>query len=204
MISSYTQIIARKYGNKLDEKGHQYIGFAVDGAQRMQALINGLLDYSRVGSRGAELQAVDMNKVMDTVMTNMHVSAERARATITVGEMPPVLGDEQQLVQAFQNLLSNALKFRGEKTPEIEIGVRRKKKEYVFSIRDNGIGIDQRHFERMFVVFQRLHTREEYAGHGIGLAITKRIVERHGGRMWVESAPGQGSTFFLTLQGDLT
>lgn len=200
MVSSYTQIIGEKYADKLDEKGHRYIAFAVDGAQRMQALINGLLHYSRIGTRGSDFTNVDMNQLLKVVLRDLEIATQQASAAISCADLPPVYGDKQQLMQLFQNLFVNALKFRGPRDPVIRVTAAVSGEEVIFSVADNGIGIDGKYFEKLFIVFQRLHTRTEYPGHGIGLAVSKRIVERHGGRIWIESTPGAGSTFYFGLQ----
>ena len=200
MVSSYTQIIASKYGDKLDENGHRYIGFAVDGAQRMQALINGLLHFSRIGTRGGDFTDVDMNQIMEMVQRDLETAIGQAEATVTITKIPPVHGDRQQLMQLFQNLLINALKFRGSEKPVVEVTALQSDDEIIVAVKDNGIGIDRKYFDKLFIVFQRLHTRSEYPGHGIGLAVAKRIVERHGGRIWIESTPGAGSTFYISLK----
>jgi signal transduction histidine kinase len=205
MVASYVQLLETRYKGRLDEKADTYIGFAVDGARRMQKLIQGLLEYSRITRKGAELRTVDVNQIVSQALANLSAAVKESRATITKDDLPTVLGDELQLVQLFQNLLANAIKYRKPDTPPLVlISSGRKNREWVFSVRDNGIGIESEHFDRIFLIFQRLHTREEYAGTGIGLSLCKRIVERHQGRIWVESKPGEGSTFFFTLPVQLT
>jgi PAS domain S-box-containing protein len=199
MVSSYTQLLALRYEGQLDEKAKKYIDYAVDGAIRMQRIINDLLDYSRVGRRGNPIETTDMNSVMGAAISNLDVMIRESQAVITNEDFPAVNADASQLVQLFQNLLANAIKFRGEDIPRIHVSVRDDEREWVFSVRDNGIGIDPHHADRVFVIFQRLHTREEYPGTGIGLAVCKRIVERHKGRIWFESEPGKGSTFSFTI-----
>ena len=199
MISSYTQLLERRYSDKLDEKGHKFIDYAVDGAIRMQRLINDLLEFSRVSTRGKPLQPVDVNRVLGSVRINLSVAIQEANAQVTSDELPTVMADETQLVQLLQNLVGNAIKFRGSEPPHVHVSAQVATTECVFAVRDNGIGIAPEYFERIFVIFQRLHARGEYPGTGIGLAVCRRIVERHGGRIWVESAPGQGSTFFFAL-----
>jgi len=199
MVSSYTQLLARRYQGKLDSDADDFIAYAVDGATRMQRLINDLLAYSRVGSRGKPFEAVDFDRVLQDVLGDLRVAIEESGASITHDEMPTVQADSTQLHQLLLNLLGNAIKFRGAQKPAIHVGARRQKDEWLLSVRDNGIGIPPEFFERIFVVFQRLHTREEYPGTGIGLAVCKRIVERHHGRIWVESEPGKGSTFWFTI-----
>src|SRR5712692_584927 len=199
MVSSYTELLERRYGDKLDDKGRTFINFAVDGAVRMQRLINDLLEFSRVSTRGKPMQPVDVNRVLGAVRINLSVAIQEANAQVTSDELPTVMADETQLVQLLQNLVGNAIKFRGSEPPHVHVSARVATTECVFAVRDNGIGIAPEYFERIFVIFQRLHARGEYPGTGIGLAVCRRIVERHGGRIWVESAPGQGSTFFFAL-----
>ena len=165
----------------------------------MQRLIDDLLAYSRVGTRGREFAPTDLSVVVEMVRANLRLSIEESGATITTDELPTVAGDRTQLVQLLQNLLGNAIKFRGEESPEVHVGAERKDEAWRISVRDNGIGLDPRHADKVFVIFQRLHGRSSYEGTGIGLAVCKRIVERHGGEMWVESVPGEGSTFYFTL-----
>ncbi|MBN1669835.1 MAG: HAMP domain-containing protein [Kiritimatiellae bacterium] len=199
MVSSYTKLLARRYKGKLDASADDFIGFAVDGVSRMQKLIDGLLQYSRVGTRGREFEPTNTADVLAQALANLQVTIEDNKAEITYEAMPVVMADEVQLGQLFQNLIGNAIKFHGPESPRVHVGARREGDEWVFSIRDNGIGIDARYVDRVFVIFQRLHTQQEYPGTGIGLAVCKRIVERHGGRIRVESAPGAGSTFVFTL-----
>lgn len=199
MVSSYLQLLQRRYKNQLGDDAHEFITFAVDGATRMKALINDLLAYSRVESRGKTYKSVACEEILERVLLNLNLAIDESGAIITHDPLPEIKADETQLHQLFQNLISNALKFRREAPPRICINVKRAETQWVFSFQDNGIGFEQQFADRIFVIFQRLHSREEYAGTGIGLAICKKIVERHGGRMWVESEPGQGSTFYFTL-----
>jgi PAS domain S-box-containing protein len=199
MVSSYTQLLAQHYEGRLDEKAKKFMDYAVDGAFRMQRLINDLLTYSRVGTRGKPLETTDTHALLGEAIINLAALIEEKRAIITNDDLPTVLADTSQLMQVFQNLISNAIKFQGENVPHVHVSVQDKGREWVFSIRDNGIGIERRYADRVFVIFQRLHTRQEYPGTGIGLALCKRIVERHGGRIWFESEPGNGSTFFFTM-----
>ena len=199
MVSSYMQLLSKRYQGRLDEDADEFIGFAVDGAKRMQNLINDLLTYSRVGTRGKPLVPTSCEEAIEEAQSNLQIAIEESNATITHETLPQIDGDPTQLVQLFQNLLSNAIKFRGRAPLCIHVGVARENAEWIFSVRDNGIGIDPKFAERIFVIFQRLHDRESYPGTGIGLAICKRIVQRHGGRIWVESEPGRGATFYFTL-----
>jgi PAS domain S-box-containing protein len=199
MVASYTQLLARRYRGRLDEDAEEFIGYAVDGVTRMQALINDLLAYSRVGTRGGAFEPVDTGAVLDRVLASLGPAMEDAGATVTHGPLPTVRGDAVQLGQLLQNLVGNAVKFRGDAPPRVHVSAERGPGEWVFSVADNGIGIDPEYAERIFVIFQRLHTRAEYPGTGIGLAICKKIVERHGGRIWPEPAPGGGTVFRFTL-----
>ncbi|MFN0073890.1 MAG: sensor histidine kinase, partial [Chloroflexota bacterium] len=198
MVASYTQLLARRYKGKLDAEADEFIAFAVEGATRMQGLINDLLAYSRVGTRGAEARPTDASEVLRQVLHDLSPAIQESGAEITQDELPTLNIDPTQLRQLLQNLISNAIKFQGPEQPRISIGVSENAHEWRFMVQDNGLGIDPRHMDRIFVIFQRLHTREEYPGTGIGLAICKKIVERHGGRIWVESTPGHGATFFFT------
>jgi PAS domain S-box-containing protein len=200
-VSSYCQLLEKRYKEKLDKNAADYIEFAVSGAKRMQLLINDLLQYSRVGTRGKPFRPTELNQVFADVVSSLDRAISESGATVTRGELPVVPGDAVQLGQLFQNLIGNAIKFRGPHAPEIEVGAAEIEGETVFSVKDNGIGIEAQHADRIFQIFQRLHEREKYSGTGIGLAVCKKIVERHGGRIWVESAPGQGSAFLFTLPG---
>ncbi|HEV2296412.1 MAG TPA: PAS domain S-box protein [Tepidisphaeraceae bacterium] len=206
MVASYTQLLSRRYKGKLGPEADEFIHFAVDGAQRMQVLINDLLAYSRVGTRGRAFEPVDLNEVLEVVKANLKVAIEESNVQIvTTGELPTVEGDRTQLVQLMQNLVGNAIKFRRpDAPPRVEIGAARDASSsppavWHFTVKDNGIGIDHEHHDRIFVIFQRLHTREHYQGTGIGLAVCRKIVERHEGKIWVESHEGEGSTFHFTI-----
>lgn len=200
MVGSYVQLLAKRYQGKLDQDADDFIGFAVDGAMRMQGLIEDLLAFSRVGSRGGALVPVEMGEVLARVLRDLQLSIEQAGARVTWEPLPLVEADETQLHQILLNLISNAIKFRGVAAPKIHLSAKEQGSVWQVSVADNGIGIEPQYFERIFVLFQRLHTREQYSGTGIGLAIARKIVERHGGRIWVESEPGHGTTFHFTLR----
>jgi PAS domain S-box-containing protein len=200
MVTNYVQLLARRYKGKLDPDADDFINFAVDGALRMWRLINDLLTYSRVGTQSKGLQSTDCETVLQHSLDNLKVAIEESEAVITHDSLPTVMGDPLQLGQLFQNLIGNALKFRGKEPPRVHISARRNGGGWTFSVRDNGIGIAPEYAKRIFVIFQRLHNREEYPGTGIGLAICKKIVERHGGRIWADSEVGKGTTFYFTLQ----
>jgi light-regulated signal transduction histidine kinase (bacteriophytochrome) len=198
-VQSYLGLLRRRYQGQLDADADEFIGYAVDGAARMQALINDVLAFSRVGTRGEPFAPTDCAAVVRQTLAQLGAAIEERQARVNYAELPTVLADASQLGQVFQNLIANALKFCRDAPPEIDVTARRIGDEWHISVRDNGIGLAPEYAERIFVIFQRLHTRDEYAGTGIGLAICKRIVERHGGRIWVESQPGHGATFFFTL-----
>jgi light-regulated signal transduction histidine kinase (bacteriophytochrome) len=199
MVSSFTQLLAKKYKGQLDSDADEFIKYAVDGAQRMQMLINDLLAYSRVSSRVEEFQLVDLEKAFNESLQNLKVSIDDNDARITCDSLPTIVADQSQIIQLFQNLIGNAIKFRSNETPEIHIAVEEGEDEWIFRVIDNGIGIDSQHNERIFRVFQRLHERDSYPGTGIGLSICEKIVERHGGDIWVDSKLGNGSTFSFTI-----
>ncbi len=199
MVASYAQLLGRRYEAKLDGDAREFMAYIVDGAARMKQLIEDLLAYSRVGTKGAEFKRVNAEDALKRALFNLRVAIEEAGAVVTNDPLPTLSGDEVQLGQLLQNLMSNALKFRSDSVPRIHIGVTESAKEYAFEVRDNGIGIEPQYYERIFMVFQRLHNKGEYPGTGIGLAICKKVVERHGGRIWVESRPGAGSSFYFTL-----
>jgi PAS domain S-box-containing protein len=199
MIGSYTQLLERRYASRLDSDALEFMHFIVDGATRMKQLIEDLLAYSRVGTRGKALQRVSMKAVYDRAVLNLRGAIEQSGVIVASDVLPEVWGDDVQLAQLLQNLIANALKFRREAPPRIHLGVSENEREWTFCMSDNGIGIEPAYFERIFMVFQRLHTRDEYPGTGIGLAICKKVVDRHGGRIWVESEPGAGSRFSFTL-----
>jgi PAS domain S-box-containing protein len=200
MVASYLQLLERRYKDRLDADANEFIQYAVDGAGRMQNLINDLLAYSRVGTQGKPFKLTDYGEVLKQVLLQLKIAIEETGAVITYDEpLPHVMADEGQLIQVLQNLVSNAIKFQGEQEPRIHIGAKHAEGEWVFSVKDQGIGMDPQYKDRIFLIFQRLHNRTEYRGTGIGLAICKRIIERHGGRIWVESEPEKGSTFYFTI-----
>jgi len=198
-MASFVRLLEKRYKNEIDEKADQYIDYIVDSSKRMQALIEDLLDYSRLETKGKILESVNCNELIDKTITDLEASINESKAEVTHDTLPNIVADSLQLSRLFQNLISNAIKYRGAEKPRIHISASRGKDEWVFSVRDNGIGIDPEYFEKIFVIFQRLHSREEYPGTGIGLAICKKIVELHGGRIWVDSEPGKGSTFYFTI-----
>ncbi len=211
MVASYVHLLAKRYKGKLDSDADEFIGYAVDGVNRMNRLINDLLAYSRVGSKDKDFAPTDCEAIFERSIANLKETVEENGTLVTHDPLPTVMADESELVQLFQNLIGNAIKFRGEQPPHIHVSAEQIEKSairnpqseiekgWVFSVRDNGIGIDPKQAERIFLIFQRLHGRTEYPGTGIGLAICKKIVERHNGRIWVDSAPGEGSTFYFTI-----
>lgn len=199
MISSYTQLLSKKYKDKLDKDANEFIGFAVDGAKRMQQLINDLLEFSRVGTRGKSFESVDLNQILTKAISNLKLLIQENNVEIKYGTLPIINGDSIQLIQVFQNLISNSIKYRSKEQPVIEIIVNQDDGSWVISIKDNGIGIDPKYSKRIFEIFQRLHTREEYEGTGIGLAVCKKIIERHGGKIWVESELNKGCIFSFSI-----
>jgi PAS domain S-box-containing protein len=201
MVASYTQLLSRRYKGKLDTDADEFIAFAVDGATRMQRLIQDLLAYSRVGTKGKELRSTSSETALQTALANLRSAIEESGALVTHDPLPSVMADETQLIQLFQNLVGNAIKYQNPGIPKIHVAAMNGGNQYRFSVKDNGLGIDPQYFERIFGMFQRLHKREEFAGTGIGLAICKKIVERHGGQISVESKPGLGSTFRFALTG---
>lgn len=199
MVSSYVQLLAKRYKGQLDADADDFIGYAVDGAQRMQRLINDLLAFSRVGSRGQAQVETSAGAIVEQVREQLRIAIDESGTELVVGDLPTVIADPTQLAQLFQNLIGNAIKFHGPQPPEVRVEARAAEGEWLFTVADNGIGIQPQYADRIFAVFQRLHSTQEYPGTGIGLAICKRIVERHGGRIWLESELGRGSTFQFTL-----
>ena len=199
MVSSYTQLLARRYKDRLEGDALEFIAYAVDGATRMQQLINDLLAYSRVGTRGKAFAPTPVDDVVERAIGNLRATVDESHAEVACDPLPTVMADGGQLVQLFQNLVGNAIKYRGEEPPRVHVSAAREAGDWHFVVRDNGIGIDPQYAERIFEIFQRLHTREKYSGTGIGLAICKKIVDRHRGRIWVESQAGMGATFHFTM-----
>ncbi|WP_218780652.1 sensor histidine kinase [Halorarum halophilum] len=200
MITNYLTLVEQRYGDSLDEDGREFIGFAVDGADRMRAMIDGLLAYSRVGTQGEPLTPIELDEVLADVRKDLEVRITESGATVESEALPRVQGDRNQLRQLLQNLLSNAIEYSGDGSPRVRISADRTGATWTVSVRDEGIGIDPADTDRIFEIFQRLHTQEEHAGTGIGLALCKRIVERHGGTIRVDSDPSEGTTFSFTLQ----
>ena len=203
MVTSYMGILRDDYQGKLSEDADRFIGYAIDGATRMKALIDDLLDYSRVGTETESHTQADCDQIIELVLGDLDAAIIDTGTAITHDHLPTVNGNPIQLAQLFQNLIGNGVKFQGEKPPRVHIGVENNTREWVFSVRDNGIGIASHQFDRIFLMFQRLHHRSEYPGTGIGLALCQKIVQRHGGRIWVESEVGIGSTFYFTIKKDM-
>ncbi|MGB9200437.1 sensor histidine kinase, partial [Methanobacterium sp.] len=200
MVTLFSQLLEKRYKDKLDKDANEFIEYIVEGSQRMKQLIDDLLEYSRVDSQAKEFENVNLENVLDNVLTNLSISIVEYNVTISHDPLPVVNGDKNQLMQVFQNLVINAIKFHGQNTPEINIHVQKKENEWIFAVEDNGIGIDVKHQKQIFEVFKRLqHNRDEYPGSGIGLSITQKIIIHHGGRIWVESELGKGSTFYFTI-----
>ena len=199
MVASYTQLLGKRYKGKLDTDADEFISYAVEGANRMQQLIKDLLAYSRVTTQRTAPEPTECTPALAAALNNLHMAIQKQQAVVTHDPLPTVVADSTQLTQLFQNLVSNAIKFRGDQPPRVHLSAARNENEWVFAVRDNGIGVDPQYADRIFVIFQRLHTSADYPGTGIGLALCKKIVERHGGRIWVDSHPGQGATFYFTL-----
>jgi PAS domain S-box-containing protein len=203
MVRNFAELLAERYRDKLDADAGEFIGYVVDGARRMQELIQALLEYSRGTTRWRPLGPTDTNAVLESVLRDLSLPLQEAGATVTRERLPTVMADGRQLGQLLQNLISNAVKFRGQAAPRIHVGAARRAGEWLFSVRDNGIGIEAAECQRIFGIFERAHPEGQYPGTGVGLAIAKCIVERHGGRIWVESEPGSGSVFYFTVPADV-
>jgi light-regulated signal transduction histidine kinase (bacteriophytochrome) len=199
MVSSFLRLLQKKHHAQLDQEAVQYIHFAVEGADRMKKLIIDLLDYSRIQSGVGKEEKVDLNEVMQEVLLTFHLLIVEQGVQVTVDPLPVIPGNKMRMMQLFQNLLGNAIKYRGKEAPSIQVSAEEATDHWTFFVRDNGIGIEPHFFDKIFIIFQRLHARNENSGTGIGLTICKKIVERQGGRIWVESEPGKGSTFFFTI-----
>ena len=199
MVSSYTQLLLRRFGERFDGDSREFMGYIVDGAARMKQLIEDLLAYSRVGTRSKDFQEVSVEDALRRAVSNLRAAIQETGAAVSWDALPSVMADDTQITQLFQNLIGNALKFRSASVPRIHVFVSAKEGHWHFMVRDNGIGIEAQYFERIFMVFQRLHNKAEYPGTGIGLAICKKVVERHGGRIWFESEAGKGTTFLFTI-----
>jgi PAS domain S-box-containing protein len=199
MVTSYVQLIEKRYSGKLDPDADEFIGYVVEGAKRMKQLLTALLDYSRIGTRGNCIHTVECETVLETALQNLRMVLEETRGTVTHDPLPAIMADETQMVQLFQNIIGNGLKFHGPQPPLIHISAKQEGTNWIFTFQDNGIGIDPQYFKKIFVIFQRLHGRDKYPGTGIGLTIAKKIVERYGGRIWVESDKGKGTAFYFTV-----
>jgi light-regulated signal transduction histidine kinase (bacteriophytochrome) len=199
MVTSYVTLISQRYKDRLDKDADEFIDYAVNGAAHMKALLNDLLAYSRVGTHGEPFEMIDLNAAVKTATDNLKKHIEQSGAEVKHGNLPIVFADKVQMVQIFQNLIDNAIKFCGSERPRIQISYEWKKTEWVISLSDNCMGIDPKHFDKIFIMFKRLHAGDKYPGTGIGLAVCKKIVERHGGRIWIESEPKKGSTFYFTI-----
>jgi len=199
VVAGFINLLAKRYKGKLDDKATEFIGFAIEGTKRMQALIKDLLDYSQAGTSSRGFEPADCMSALHKAVFNLQAAIKEGGATLTYDDLPPVMADHSQLIRLFQNLIGNAIKFRGKEAPKIHISAEQRNGEWVFSVRDNGIGIDPKFADQIFISFRRLHSGAVYPGTGIGLATCKKIVERHGGRIWVESEPGKGSIFYFTI-----
>ena len=199
MVASYLQLLESRYKDALDDDAREFITYAVDGATRMRGLINDLLAYSRVDAQERNFEIIESRHALDQACDQLRSTIEESGATITQDDLPAIKAEEGLIVQLFQNLISNAIKYRSECPPEIHVSAQARHGEWFFSVGDNGIGIEPQYLERIFVIFRRLHSPGKYSGTGIGLAICKKVVERHGGRIWAESQPGKGSVFYFTI-----
>jgi len=203
-VGGFVKLLARRYKGKLDAKADEFIKYIADGVKRMQVFIEDLLEYSQVETKEKKFKPIDCSFVLKKAIGNLQAAIEKTNAVVTSDELPTVMADTSQMISLFQNLISNAIKFRSEEEPRVHISAMRKEDEWIFSIKDNGIGIDAEDAERIFGFFQRLHSKDEYPGTGIGLAICKKIVEQHSGRIWVESKTGKGSTFYFTIPSNIS
>jgi light-regulated signal transduction histidine kinase (bacteriophytochrome) len=199
VVAGFVNLLAKRYKGKLDEKADEFIESVINGTKRMQVLIKDLLDYSRVGSADRSFKPTDCLSVLDKAIFNLQIAIQESGAVITHDDLPTKMADSSQFIRLFQNLIGNAIKFRGEEAPRVHISAKQKEDEWIFSFKDDGIGIDPKFSDQIFVMFQRLHAKKEYRGTGIGLATCKKIIERHRGRIWVKSKPGKGSFFFFSI-----
>lgn len=200
MVASYTQLLAKRYKGRLDSDADEFIAYAVEGSNRMQGLIQDLLAYSRAGTNGKVLREISSDHALKEALANLRATIQESGAVVTHDALPAITTDNGQLAQVFQNLIGNAIKYRSVEVPHVHVSAAKNGgNEWIFSVRDNGLGIDPQYFERIFILFQRLHGREEFKGTGIGLTICKKIVEQLGGRIWVESQPEKGSIFYFAL-----
>ena len=199
MIKSFLELLEDKYADQLNEEAKSYINYAVDGAKHLDSMIIDLLDYARVGRKEIKYYEVDCEEVLKKTLLNLKSSIDENNAVITYEGLPVITGNKNQLVELFQNLIGNSIKYRDVENPNIHISAQKKEGKFLFSVKDNGIGISKKDLERIFVIFQRLHTWDEYEGTGIGLAIAQKIVIQHGGKIWAESKPGQGTVFYFTI-----
>ena len=199
MITSFLQLLERRYNDQLDQDANEFIGFAVDGAKRLDAMTKDLLQYSKITTEKRDIKPVDFEYVLEQALINLKVPIEKTNAVITHDPLPIINSDEHLKVQLFQNIIGNAIKYHSKETPKIHISAIKENNQYLFSIKDNGIGMSPEHLKRIFTIFQRLHTNEEYEGTGIGLSIVQKIVHQQGGQIWVESEIGKGSTFYFTI-----
>ncbi|MEZ4595124.1 MAG: ATP-binding protein, partial [Chloroflexota bacterium] len=204
MITAYLQLLASKHQGTLDEESNEFIAYALDGASRMRQLITDLLAYSRVGQQNQNFTQVNLESILEQVCLNLEMQVKESQITITHDPLPTVLADKTQMLQLLQNLISNAIKFRNSSNPKIHLSAEKENARWLIKVADNGIGIDPKFSQQIFTIFQRLHTRDEYPGTGIGLAMCKKIIQKHGGEIWVESALGAGSTFYVSLPDNLT
>jgi chemotaxis family two-component system sensor kinase Cph1 len=204
VVAGYVNLLVRRYKDKLDANADEFIEYIVDGVKRMQALIKDLLEYSQVGIKEKHFKPIESSLAVGLAVGNLQASIEEYGAIVTYDELPTVMADFSQMSRLFQNLIGNAIKYQGNESPKVHISAERNGNEWIFSVKDNGIGIDPKNLKRIFVIFQRLYGREEYPGTGIGLATCKKIVERHGGKIWAESEPGKGSTFYFAIPDRLT
>ena len=199
MITSFLQLLERRYQDRLDEDANEFIGYAVGGAKRLDAMIQDILVYSKITNKERNLKHVNINKVIEQTHLNLKAAIDENNAEIMYKNLPSLFIDEQLMIQLFQNLISNAIKYRAEECPKIQISADKEDNQWLFGVKDNGIGISKNHLEKIFTIFQRLHTHEEYEGTGIGLAIAQKIVHQHGGQIWAESQPGDGTSFYFTI-----